>query len=64
MWQSIFSRTHPERLLPLLLLQFIKWTILQMFGVIPAAFHEVTFVKPVQRAPVWLANSNSFANFP
>ena len=51
-------------MLPLLLLQFIKWTILQMFGVIPAAFHEVTFVKPGQRAPVWLANGNSFANFP
>lgn len=61
---TFLESIHPERSLPFRLLQFIGWTGQQMFGVIPAALHDITFARPVQATPFWLAHGNPLANFP
>lgn len=61
---NFLTFTHPERSLPFRLLQFIKWTIHQMFEEIPVALHAVTFAKSFKRSSVWLANGNPLANYP
>jgi glycine/D-amino acid oxidase-like deaminating enzyme len=43
---------------------FVQWATRQTFGVIPNALVEVSFVRPVSRVPVWLAEDNPFANHP
>lgn len=61
---TFLKSTHLKRPLPGRLLEFIWWASQKLFGVIPAALHDITFAKPVQPTSFWLANGNPIANFP
>ena len=62
--RSFRARMHPHDGLTKRVVNFIGWTLGQMFGAIPDALTTASMSRPVSRTSIWLAAENPLLNHP